>query len=286
METQVNYVRVGLFVIGGFFAMIFFIFWLNKVGFADSTNTYSIYFKGSISGLKVGSTVEYRGVPIGRVSEIKIASNDVEKILVRVKIQQSAVIKEDMVASLETQGLTGISYVQINGGTTNSKTLHEVAKKNIPVIPSKSSLYEEVSATIPDMLKKMDGLISDLRSVFSEENKKAFSKAMKNIEEMTTYFKPNNGKDKDTFILELTKAISDLDKTLIEIQTMSKEFTIILKDNRSGLREFTTTGLNSFTRFMAEGRESLAAIRRVSESLERSPSRFFYNDPKQGVPVR
>ena len=37
--------------------------------------------------------------------------------------------------------------------------------------------------------------------------------------------------------------------------------------------------------FLNEGKEALHAIRRVSESLERSPSRFMYKDPKQGVKV-
>ncbi len=286
METHVNYVRVGTFVIGGFFAMIFFILWLNKVGLGESTQPYHIYFKGSVAGLKIGSGVQYRGVPIGKVSEIKIDPENVEQIVVTVMIDKGAVIKEDMIASLEVQGLTGGAYIQINGGTTQAHNLRDVSHKHIPVIASKSSLIEEVSATIPDILKKMDGLISEMRGVFSDENRQSFAQTMKNIEEITSYFKPKNGKEKDTFILELTKAISNLDAALLEIKGMTREFTYVLKENRNGLREFTTTGLNSFTQFMIEGRESLSAIRRLSESLERSPSRFFYNDPEQGVPIR
>jgi phospholipid/cholesterol/gamma-HCH transport system substrate-binding protein len=286
METHVNYIRVGAFVIGGFLAMILFILWLNKVGFGPSAQPYNIFFNGSIAGLKVGATVQYRGVPIGKVSTIAIDPKNVEQILVQVKINKETLIKENMVAALETYGLTGVSYVQIRGGTADAKNLIDVSDQAIPVIKSQSSLIEEVSETVPDMLKQMGGLIAELRDVFSDENRISFTKTLKNIEEMTSYFKPGNGKEKDTFLLELTKVISDLDATLIEVKSMSSEFALILKDNRGGLKEFTTTGLNAFTRFMTEGRESLAAIRRLSESLERSPSRFFYNDPKQGVPVR
>ncbi|WP_029448538.1 MlaD family protein [Candidatus Odyssella thessalonicensis] len=286
METQVNYVRVGMFVVGGFLAMILFILWLHQFGFGESTRPYHIYYKGSVSGLKVGGAVQYRGVPIGKVSTIKIDPKNVEQIIVTVDIDKTAIIKEDMIATLESHGLTGISYIQINGGTTTSRRLIDISHTRIPVIPSKSSLYEQVSATLPDMLQKMDYLITDIRGVFNDENREAFSKTMKNIEEITTYFKPDDGHDKDAFLLELTKAIATLNATLTEIQFMSKEFTELMKENRGGLREFTTSGLNSFSRFMIEGRESLAAIRRITESLERSPSRFFYNDPKQGVPAR
>lgn len=278
METRVNYLRVGSFVIGGFLAMIMFILWLNKFGFGENVQSYHIYFTGSVSGLKTGNAVQYRGVPIGKVTRIEIDPKNVERIMVSVKIDAKVHIKEDMLASLETYGLTGISYIQINGGTASANDID--TSIGIPVINSKSSLLEQVSGTIPDILKKMDGLVSDIRSMFSDENREAFSLVLKNISEITSYFKPKNGEEnKDTFLLELTQAISNLNSVL-------REFSILINDNKAGVREFTTTGLNSFTRFMTEGRESLAAIRRVSESLERSPSRFFYNDPKQGVPVR
>ena len=277
METHVNYLRVGTFVIGGFLAMIAFILWLNKFGFGDTTQPYHIYFKGSVSGLKVGNAVQYRGVPIGKIAKIKIDPKNVEQIMVTVKIDKGTLIQEDMIASLESFGLTGISYIQIDGGSVNAKLLND--SDGIPVIKSKSSLLEQVSGTLPDVLKKLDGLISDARSMFSDENREAFTLTLKNISEITTYFKPKSGADKDTFLLELTQAITSLNTAL-------KDFAGLINDNKAGVREFTTTGLHSFTRFMTEGRESLAAIRRVSESLERSPSRFFYNDPKQGVPVR
>jgi len=277
METHVNFLRVGTFVIGGFMAMIAFILWLSKFSVTDSNQPYHIYFKGSVTGLKIGNSVQYRGVPIGKVSKIQIDPKNFEQILVTVKIDKNVLIKEDMIASLESFGLTGISYIQINGGSAAAKNLNK--SKDIPVIASKSSLLEQVSGTLPDILKKMDGLVSDMRGVFSDENRVAFTETLKNIKEITTYFKPQNGKEKDTFLLELTTAITSLNHAL-------QEFSALMRDNKSGLKEFTTTGLNSFTRFMTEGRESLAAIRRVSESLERSPSRFFYNDPKQGVPVR
>ncbi|MBX3457820.1 MAG: MCE family protein [Candidatus Paracaedibacteraceae bacterium] len=278
METHVNYLRVGSFVIGGFLAMIAFILWLNKFGFGENVQTYHIYFTGAVSGLKSGNAVQYRGVPIGKVSKIEIDPKNVERIMVSVKIDKKVLIKEDMIASLETYGLTGISYIQINGGTAAAKNIN--TSNGIPVIKSKSSLLEQVSGTLPDILKKMDGLVSDIRSMFSDENREAFSQVLKNISEITAYFKPKEGdKSKDTFLFELTQAIANLN-------TVLREFSLLINDNKTGLREFTTTGLNSFTRFMTEGRESLAAIRRVSESLERSPSRFFYNDPKEGVPVR
>ena len=277
METHVNYLRVGTFVIGGFLAMIAFILWLNKFGFGDTTQPYNIYFKGSVSGLKVGNAVQYRGVPIGKIAKIKIDPKNVEQIMVTVKIDKGTLIKQDMIASLESFGLTGISYIQIDGGSANAKNID--TSKGIPVINSKSSLLEQVSGTLPDILKKLDGLVSDARSMFSDENREAFTLTLKNISEITTYFKPKSGADKDTFLLELTQAITSLNTAL-------KDFAGLINDNKAGVREFTTAGLHSFTRFMNEGRESLAAIRRVSESLERSPSRFFYNDPKQGVPVR
>ena len=62
---------------------------------------------GSVSGLQEGGQVLYRGIPVGRVAEIRIDPDNVENVLVTVEIDRETPIKQDTVATLEMQGLTG-----------------------------------------------------------------------------------------------------------------------------------------------------------------------------------
>jgi phospholipid/cholesterol/gamma-HCH transport system substrate-binding protein len=278
METRSNYILVGGFVLSFFVAMVLFIIWIGHTGFGTKETEYDIRFKGSVSGLKRGSVVSYRGVPIGHVHDIILDPNDVEQIVVRVRIQQDVPIKQDMQASLETQGLTGASLIQIQGGTQSSPLLQAEPGLYRPVIPSKSSLLEQVTGTVPEVLAHVSRLLEEIRIVFSDENRQAFTLTMQNIERITNLLVPSKEHPK-TLITELESAAKGLDAALID-------FRGLLEENRKGFKEFSTNGVTSFQKFLTEGRDAFAAIRRISESLERSPSRFFYNDPKQGVKVR
>lgn len=267
METRANYVLVGSFVLTGFLGIIIFLVWLSKTNLGESVKFYDIYFKGSVTGLKKDSSVQYRGVPVGTVRSIRIDRHNVENIRVRVAIEDRVELHEDVVATLEIQGLTGIPFVQIKGGTTESPLLVAKEGQKYPVITAKSSLLEEVAGSVPELLAATNKLLHEVQGFLTPENRDSFSKIIKNMESVTAYLSPNNKKE----------------SPLIAINQAMKELQSMLQENRPGFKDFSATGLDSFTRFLNEARDALTSIKRVSESLERSPSRFFYNDPKQGV---
>ena len=283
METKANYRLVGSFVLLGFLSVLLFVIWIGRSGFGQSFNEYDIYFTGSVSGLKKGSVVHYRGVPIGQVNNIVIDPENIQRIRVHVLHDKYVPLKVDSLASLETQGFTGLSYIQINGSKQESANLTAQEGQPYPVIPSKSSLLEEVTDSLPAVLKRVSSLVEEIRDVFSDDNRAAFSKTIKNIEAISDYVAPNN---KDSILIEFHAAISTLNDTLLELTKTSREFREIMADNRAGLKDFSVNGLSALSKFLNEGRDALSTVRRIGEAIERSPSRFFYNDPKQGVQVR
>lgn len=277
METRANYALVGGFVLAGFLTIIIFLVWLSKVNLGESYQTYDIYFHGTVTGLKKGATVQYRGVPIGNVKDIIIDPEDVETIEVRISVENKVKLREGVTASLETQGLTGIAFVQIKGGTSNSPVLKAKPGQKHPVIPAKTSLLEEVAGSVPEILTMTTHLIKQLQDVLSDENREALKKAIQNIEDITSYLAPR-GKQKGL--------LDDMKNSISSIDIAMKEFRQVIVENRANFKKFSTNGFDSLTKFMNEGRDAMATIKRVGESLERSPSRFFYNDPKQGVRPR
>jgi phospholipid/cholesterol/gamma-HCH transport system substrate-binding protein len=123
METRANYTLVGAFVIFFLVAIIAFILWVANVDFSRNATDFDIYFSRSVTGLKEGGTVLYRGVPVGSVKSISLDPDNVEKVRVTVLVNGGVPIKEDAFASLELQGITGVAYIQLNGGTSASKPL-------------------------------------------------------------------------------------------------------------------------------------------------------------------
>ena len=80
METRANYLLVGSFVLGLALALVLFLAWIAKIELGDGQPVYRIFFTGSVTGLKDGSPVRYRGVPVGSVTDIRIDPANVEQI--------------------------------------------------------------------------------------------------------------------------------------------------------------------------------------------------------------
>src|SRR5437870_1810787 len=72
METRAHYVAVGAFVLAVTFLDFVGVLWLGCAEFAQETKRYHIYFRGSVAGLNKGSQVQYNGIPVCRVIDIRV----------------------------------------------------------------------------------------------------------------------------------------------------------------------------------------------------------------------
>jgi len=144
METRANYVLVGCFVLALIAAAFGFVIWLARIDLQHEPQTYLVYFSGSVSGLQIGSEVQYRGVPVGRLTDIRIDPQNIERIRVTLELNEGTPVKSDTYATLGLQGITGVAYIQLKGGTQNAPDLMAQGKDEYPVIPSRPSGLEQV----------------------------------------------------------------------------------------------------------------------------------------------
>src|SRR5204862_6530445 len=136
METRAHYVAVGAFVLTMIVLGFVAVMWLARAQLTTQGTFYHLYFKGPVTGLRSSAPVEYSGVPVGKVVEIKIvpfekqfleddealdttAAGDAPSSMIRVtvEIESNVEIKQDVRASVETNILSGVSYILIVKGT-------------------------------------------------------------------------------------------------------------------------------------------------------------------------
>ncbi len=284
METRAPYSLVGGFVLSLGVAVVLFLIWLVHIGFSKDLLVYDIYFTGSVSGLKEGGSVNYRGIPVGSVQEMVIDPQNVERIRVTVAIESEVPIKEDVFASLELMGITGVSYIQINGGTKDSPILRASENQRHPVIRSRSSRLEEVVNSVPSLLHHLNEVITNVKGFFSPENQEATREVLSNIRKLSASVAQVNAGESLTKLSEsFLKTSQKMQTTLDEVRALAKQCTHILKENDKNVNEVLTTGLSSLKSFLNEGSAAFVSIRRVAQQLEKSPRRFFFSDPQQGV---
>lgn len=79
MKTKVSPTVVGFFVLGAFFLGVIALLSLGSFNFLTKPDRFMVYFDESISGLDLGSPVKFRGVRVGRVSQINLTYNHTTK---------------------------------------------------------------------------------------------------------------------------------------------------------------------------------------------------------------
>ncbi|MFW0696034.1 MlaD family protein [Aliarcobacter butzleri] len=201
MDTKINFFKIGLFVSSLFTLLVIFIFWLGKYGLEDKKyDDYSIFFSESVSGLNIGSSIKFMGFEVGTVKDIKINPYNSEEIEIDIQIQKGTPIKEDNFAILGNLGITGLKYIELKGGSNNSKLLGE-NQYGMKVIKSKTSALTTFVDSTEDITKEITILLGQMKKVLNDENISNFSsllskseKSMENIEQFSAYLVKNEKK--------------------------------------------------------------------------------------------
>lgn len=211
METRASYLLVGLFVLGLLAAAAGFVAWLARYGLDEQRAYYYIYFRGSVTGLAEGSAVRMRGVPVGTVQQIEIDANNIELIEVTITVKPSTPVKTNTVASLQLQGITGLSFVQLSGGTQNAPRLEPRPGKRRGVIPSTPSPFEKLFESAPELMSNVTLVAERVATMMSEENIAHVGQILANIDVATAAVAAESD--------DIRALIADLRRTAAEAAT-------------------------------------------------------------------
>jgi phospholipid/cholesterol/gamma-HCH transport system substrate-binding protein len=106
---------VGIFLVICIVCVAYLTLKLGDVSIIGDTS-YPLFAKfTSVSGLKVGSSVEMVGMQVGRVAGFAMDQKD-QVAVVELRIEKGVKIYEDAVASIKTNGLLGDKYIKIDAG--------------------------------------------------------------------------------------------------------------------------------------------------------------------------
>ena len=168
METDRRYFLEGLFVIGLAIAAAFFFVWLAGTGHRDDV-LYRIHFGQSVSGLSKGDAVKFSGVDIGTVEAMALDPSDPQRVQVDVKLRKEAPVKTDTKATLKLKGITGVVYIELEGGNANAKTLLAATSEGqIPEIRSEKSSLTTVIDELPKVVERFAAIENQTKKVLSD----------------------------------------------------------------------------------------------------------------------
>ncbi len=130
-------------------------------------------------------------------------------------MKKEAPVKTDSVAVLKFHGLTGLAFIELEGGSKASLRLKSKAGE-IPIIESSPSTFGKLNDSLPDIALTLLETLNRINIVLSNENLSNYNALIENAVDITDSIKSYNDK-LDTLLanglIMEEKAIVSLDKT-------------------------------------------------------------------------
>jgi len=168
METDKRYFIEGLFIIGFSVAAALFAVWLVNTGHRDDV-IYRIHFAESVSGLALGDPVKFHGVDVGNVKAFELDPADPHLVQVDVQLRKETPVKTDTKASLKLKGITGVVFVELNGGSPGAQPLLAATPEGqVPEIPYEKSSLANILDQLPKVIAKFSSLEDKATKVVSD----------------------------------------------------------------------------------------------------------------------
>ena len=303
METKANYILIGAFTIIIASALLLFGLWAAKYSSERSWQRYMIVFDEAVTGLSVGSPVQYNGISVGSIEKLSLDPQDPRRVVAIIRADASTPIKTDTRAKMAITSLTGPAIIQLSGGTPGAPMLTAVDQRDPPVIQTTPSALQNITDTANRIVERLDQVLSD-------ENVARVGTTLENIEKISgslaaqdqgmeallvsardaarsldATLQTTNGTmqrlDKD-----LPGLIAKLDSTLARLDSAAGNADAILGENRAAINSFANDGLAQLGPTLTELRGLIGDLRQISDRISGSPPRFLLgrDAPKEYEP--
>jgi phospholipid/cholesterol/gamma-HCH transport system substrate-binding protein len=221
----------GLFTATLVIGIVIIINWLS--GGRHQTQTYVAATRDSVTGLKAGSTVYYRGIDVGKVSAVRFDTNDPGLIVVPMEVDSVVRFTRGVYATLELQGVTGLTRIDLKDSGDNPEPLPSGGDPDTR-IPIKPSLIDRLSVAGEDTVKETRGLVLRLNQLLDKNNIQQMKQILINVESATGRF--NTLQDSaDRALTQVPALTADARRALFEVNELTDEFKQLSRQMRQEL---------------------------------------------------
>ena len=307
METRATYVLIGAFTLLTAIGLLMFGLWAAKFSSERSWQQYKIVFDEAVTGLSVGSPVQFNGILVGSIQQLSLDPNDPRRVIAIIRADTLAPVKTDTLARMAITSVTGPSVIQLTGGTPGAPLLVDVDKRDPPVIQTSPSALQNIADTANRLVERLD-------VVLSEANVDHISATLANLERISaalaaqdqgmeallvsardaarsldTTLQTTNGTMQrldQNLVQQLPQIIGKLESTLARLDSAAGNADAILGENRAAIHSFANDGLGQLGPTLVELRGLIGDLRQLSDRISGGPSRFLLgrDAPKEYEP--
>ena len=302
MERNAKVIMVVTFMVLTLAVLVLFYRWITPEDPDTTLSDTHILFRGSVSGLSIGSDVRYLGVPVGRVESIRLSDDYPGHVSVIFGSNESLPAPQELVALLEAQGITGLSVIELRTRSSENPGF-EVPSDTIPGYPS---LFSQLAGSADRISTSVEGTLARLDKVLSDETAEELATVIHRLKTLSGNLAEASG-DIDTLMGSASKVSKELESVLPafrdvatrlddevlpaitsageSIEDAGAEVALTLQENREALGAIINQELPSLMGLSDELAETLSELDALMGHVNDEPGALLYGKKVREVEI-
>ncbi|MCT4657271.1 MAG: MCE family protein [Cohaesibacter sp.] len=270
METKANFVAIGLFTLILIAVGFGFVFWIANFDENRPMKELTIRFPGSVAGLSQGGMVMFNGIDVGEVKRLSYDPVNPKHVIAVLKVDSGIPLKADSNITLSYQGLTGIGYIEMKGGT---ESLPNVFSQSEPSeLMASNSAFEDLMAGARVVLSRADSILSKVETVV-DTNEARINNSIENVETFTLALK-NNADGIDSFLSDASSAAKGLTSLSAKLETLSTKAEKLIGAVEPESVQKSVKNVETFTDNLAKASNNFDAVIADASSAAKNINEF------------
>lgn len=296
MEKDAKYFVVGVFVSLCLAGLLAFVIWIAGKHDNHDYVHYTVYFTDSVSGLKEGATVSYKGVDVGKVTNIRLAHERKDLIKADIEVINTTPVRAKTNASLAVLGVTGLVFMDLTTDADDTQPVPRIKGEPYPVLQGNGTQLAKLFQDIPAITQQVLEMARKINKLMDDRNMESLDATLSNVQEMTHSINAllsaenvanvsitldnfsHSSEDLKDMVQRFEKTADEIDKTVASINR-------VVTKNEGNVNRFGQDGLNQITSMTREAQKTAESIRRAADKLNQDPSQILYKPSNQGVEI-
>jgi len=295
METRANYVLVGAFTLITLVVAFILVLFITRLADNRDLLPLDVRIPGSVTGLGESSQVYFNGIRVGQVRRLVLDDTNPAMVIAKTQIAASTPVTRSTEATLGFQGLTGLAFIELKGGSLDEENLLVEAEKENAVarIDADPSTINNLLATAQNIFARADNVLGELEG-FAREVRGPLTDTVYHVNRFTSTLEEKGKLNAATGRIDghidglLTKLdamlspdnqqsiVVEARETLASIRQLSDNLNSRVTPIASNFERFSNQGLRQIEALLNDSRRSITRIERAIGELEKNPQRLIF----------
>ena len=311
MERHANYALVGIVTLGLFIGLLAFVVWLAGFQFNKHYDIYDVSFVGPVRGISDGGEAHFNGIKVGEVTKLSLDPINPSRVVARIRLTAGVPVRTDSYAILEPQGITGVNYIQLTGGSPGKPLLKAVTLRGVvPMIYSQKSALSDLLEGGGTVLQRAVESLERVNKLLSDQNIASLTATLSDVRALA-----DEARERKSILADAQKTLQDVDKMTVSITELSQssnklvngdakralanladaaqETKLAAHDAREMVgklqgptTEFATTGLPQLSNTIVSLQQTSRSLDSLVREIQRSPRSALSKPPAKEVKVK